>query len=172
MIRNVIKYMLSIYRRLCKKYYTHRCCEIVASFAGKPNVNFRSQFTENVYLGKNNHFNGIAIGGKGIVEIGDNFHSGSNCQIITDIHNYKGTALPYDDTYIIKSVKIGANVWLGNNVIVLGGVEIGEGAIIQAGSVVTSSVPALSIAGGHPAKVFSTRDSAHYYSLKEQGQYH
>ena len=55
-----------------------------------------------------------------------------------------------------------------NNVIVLPGVTIGEGVVIQAGSVVVKDIPALSVAGGHPAKVFKTRDIEHYNELKNQ----
>ena len=71
-----------------------------------------------------------------------------------------------------KDVYIGDCVWLGNNVIVLGGVKIGEGAIIQAGSVVCKDIPAFGIAGGHPAKVFKYRDKEHYLKLKEQRNFH
>jgi acetyltransferase-like isoleucine patch superfamily enzyme len=55
---------------------------------------------------------------------------------------------------------------------VLGGVTIGEGAIIQAGSVVVSDIPSLAIAGGHPARVFKNRDGAHYERLKRGGRFY
>lgn len=74
--------------------------------------------------------------------------------IITNFHNYNEEKIPYDSTYIIKDVIIEDNVWLGNRVIVLGGVTIGEGAIIQAGAVVVKDIPPFAIAGGNPAKVF------------------
>ena len=110
---------------------------------------------------------------KGIVEIGDNFHSGSECMMITQIHNYDGgISIPYDDTYVIKDITIEDNVWLGSRVIILGGVTISEGAIIQAGSVVVSDIPACAIAGGHPAKVFKYRDEEHYYKLKKDEKFH
>ena len=51
------------------------------------------------------------------------------------------------------SIHIGDKAWLGFNVIVLKGVSIGEGAIIGAGSVVTSDIPAYCIAAGNPAAV-------------------
>lgn len=54
----------------------------------------------------------------------------------------------------------------------IGGVVIGEGAIIQAGSVVVSDVPDCAIAGGHPAKVFSYRNKEHYYQLKKEKRFH
>lgn len=105
--------------------------------------------------------------------IGDNFHSGHACLMITDIHNYDaGNAIPYDSTLIIKDIVIEDNVWLGDRVIILGGVTLGEGSIIQAGSVVTKSVPKYAIAGGHPAKVFKTRDVEHYERLKAEGRFH
>lgn len=47
--------------------------------------------------------------------------------------------------------KIGSDVWIGCNVIILPGVEIGNGAIIAAGSVVNKSIPPYAIIGGNPA---------------------
>lgn len=52
-----------------------------------------------------------------------------------------------------------------------GEVNIGEGVIIQAGSVVTSDIPACAIAGGHPARVFKNRDEDHYYKLKSEKKF-
>lgn len=129
-------------------------------------------FSENTHLGNNVNFNGMKILGNGCCVIGNNFHSGENCQIITHIHNYDfGKEIPYDETYINKDVKIGDNVWFGNNVIVLGGVTIGEGAVIQAGAVVVSDIPPCAIAGGNPAIVFKMRDEEHYYRLKQEGKF-
>lgn len=93
--------------------------------------------------------------------------------MITQIHNYDhGNEIPYDDTYIYKDVLIKDNVWLGSRVVILGGVTIGEGAIIQAGSVVVSDIPDYAIAGGHPAKVFKYRDKEHYDKLKQAEKFH
>lgn len=133
--------------------------------------NHRSSFNRNTYIGNNCNFNGMIVYGTGKVTIGDYFHSGSECQIITSFHNYdSGTKIPYDDTFITKNVTIGNNVWIGNNVIILGGTTIGDGAIIQAGSVLCGgSIPPLGIAGGHPAKVFKYRNEEHYYSLVSKG---
>lgn len=104
----------------------------------------------------------------GGVSIGDNFHSGPGCLLITDMHNYEhGNAIPYDNTIVKKQIMIGDNVWLGTRVIVLGGCSIGEGAVIQAGSVVTKDVPVCAVVGGHPAQVFKYRDKEHYNKLKE-----
>lgn len=58
-----------------------------------------------------------------------------------------------------KSSKIGADVWIGARAIVLGGVEVGTGAIIATASVVTKDVPPYSIVAGIPAKVIRYRFS-------------
>ena len=136
-------------------------------------VNHWSMINRNTSLGNNVSFNGMQITGGGEVVIGDNFHSGRECLMITQNHNYdEGEAIPYDNTYIKKDIRIGDNVWLGDRVIILGGVSIGEGAIIQAGSVVVKDVPACAIAGGHPATVFKYRDIEHYNRLKKEGKIH
>ena len=131
-------------------------------------VNKFSRFTKNTKFGNNNHFNGCEIYGYGKVTFGDNFHSGKGLKFLTTYHNYKGKKIPYDETYIIKDINIEDNVWIGMDVTVLGGVNIGEGAIIQAGSVVVNDVEKMAIIGGAPAKQFSCRNSEHYYDLKKQ----
>lgn len=132
----------------------------------------RSWVTSKTHIGDHVNFNGMGISGNGNVKIGDYFHSGVGCQIITSFHNYEGEKLPYDEKFIDKDVFIGNCVWLGNNVIVLGGVKIGEGAIIQAGSVVCRDIPPLAIAGGHPATVFKYRNKEHYFELKNKGEFY
>ena len=52
---------------------------------------------------------------------------------------------------------VGNDVWIGQNVTVMPGVHIGDGAIIAANSVVTKDIPAYSIAGGNPCRVKSKR---------------
>jgi len=136
-------------------------------------VNSLTTINRNTYLGNNVNFNGLKIFGPGKVQIGNNFHSGRECIFITQYHNYdSGTSIPYDSSYIVKDITIEDNVWIGLRVIILGGVTIGEGAIIQAGSVVVSDIPKYAIAGGHPAKVFKYRDIEHYEQLKNQGKFH
>lgn len=134
-------------------------------------INGPSSFNSNTSIGNNCHFNGLIINGNGSVKIGDNFHSGKDCLLITDNHNYNGSALPYDNTYIVKKIEIEDNVWIGDRVIILGGVIIGEGAIVQAGSVVTKNIEKYTIVGGHPAKAFSRRDIEHYNKLKQKGAF-
>lgn len=56
-------------------------------------------------------------------------------------------------------VVIGNDVWIGCNSLILGGVKIGNGAIIGAGAVVTKDVPPYSVVVGVPAKVIKYRFS-------------
>lgn len=135
-------------------------------------VGGKSYVNSNTYLADHVSFNGMAMTGNGKITIGRYFHSGPGCQIITTFHNYEGTEIPYDNTVINKDVTIGDYVWFGNNVIVLGGVTIGEGAIIQAGSVVCKDIPPYAIAGGHPAMPFKYRDVEHFNKLKAEGKFH
>ncbi|WCG37228.1 acyltransferase [Aerococcus urinaeequi] len=163
--------MVIILKRLKRMYYTFKAKKIVASYGDFLYVNGKSSFTRQTHIGNNTHFNGMTVSGGGKVTIGNNFHSGKYCQIISQNHNYEGTALPYDNSYITKDVTINDNVWVGNNVIILGGVTIGEGAIVQAGAVVVKDIPDCALVGGNPAKVFKYRNITHYENLKEKGNF-
>lgn len=62
------------------------------------------------------------------------------------------------DNYVpFKRIKIGHDVWLGENVMVMDGVKIGNGAVIAMGSVVTGNVPDYAVVAGNPARVFMSR---------------
>lgn len=53
--------------------------------------------------------------------------------------------------------KIGNDCWLGADVTLIGGVGIGDGAVVLAHAVVTKDVPPYAIVGGIPARVFKYR---------------
>jgi len=55
------------------------------------------------------------------------------------------------------SIIIENEVWIGTGSIILSGVRIGKGAIIAAGSVISSDVPAYAIVAGNPAKIIKYR---------------
>lgn len=170
---SVINYFYEFYQNFKRNIYKNNVKKVAENVGKDLKVNRDSYVTSNTKLGNNVNFNGMKIQGHGNVTIGNNFHSGIECMVITDIHNYdKGIAIPYDNTIISKDIIIEDNVWLGNRVIILPGVTIEEGAIIQAGSVVVNNIPKYAIAGGHPAKVFKYRDIEHYEKLKKEKKFH
>lgn len=52
---------------------------------------------------------------------------------------------------------VGNDVWIGAKVFIKAGIEVGDGAIISAGAVVTKDVPPYAIVGGVPSKVIKYR---------------
>lgn len=60
------------------------------------------------------------------------------------------------ETVKCEKITIEDKVWIGLKAIILSGVTIGEGAVIGAGSVVTSDIPAWTVVAGNPAKVIKT----------------
>ena len=91
-----------------------------------------------------------------LIEIEDGAHVTNRCLLLChqrDLKNYKkgfkSTDLPYKKGKII----IRSNAMIGMGTIILPNVEIGEGSIIAAGSIVTKNIPPWSVAGGSPARV-------------------
>jgi chloramphenicol O-acetyltransferase type B len=165
--------MKRIIKKVLTAVFTFLAKRQVKSFGTGFKVNFYCKFTKKTVIKNNCHFNGMHVYGDGNVIFGDNFHSGKECIIMTSFHNYDGgNSIPYDNTYIDKDVIVDDNVWLGSRVMILSGVHIAEGAIIQAGSVVVSDIPYCGIAGGHPAKVFKYRDISHYEKLKQDKKFY
>ena len=62
-----------------------------------------------------------------------------------------------DDLPLKGDTVVGSDVWIGQNVTVMPGVHIGDGAIIGANSVVTKDVPPYCIAGGNPCRMIRRR---------------
>ncbi|TNF33380.1 MAG: acyltransferase [Deltaproteobacteria bacterium] len=162
----------SVLKRLVGAWYRWRVRARAASVGPRLLVWGATRVSRQTVIGSHCNFNGMRIRGDARVEIGDYFHSGDGCQIITHVHNYEGEAIPYDSTMINKDVVIEPFVWLGSNVLILGGVRIGEGAIIQAGAVVVRDIPRCAIAGGNPATVFKMRDVERFDRLKAEGKFH
>lgn len=173
MIRRVIGYIQYFNYSIKKRIWTNRLRRIAQSYKDPVYVGGPSKFRGKIYLGKNCNFNGMYIAGGGTVRIGDNFHSGVECMMITQNHDYDdGNAIPYGDNYHLKTINIGDNVWLGNRVTLIGNLIIGEGAIVAAGAVVVKDIPPLAIVGGNPAKVIKFRNEAHYNRLKYERKFH
>jgi maltose O-acetyltransferase len=97
--------------------------------------------------------------GRGGIDIGECTIIAPHCTILTVNHHYQDPEfMPFDNLNIIKPVKIGNYCWIGRNVMILPGVEIGDASIVAAGSVVTKNVPPYSIVGGNPAKLIKKRN--------------
>jgi len=58
-----------------------------------------------------------------------------------------------NDREFAKAITIGDNCWLAANVVVIGGVKIGSGCVIGAGSVVAKDIPDNCLAVGNPCRV-------------------
>lgn len=96
-------------------------------------------------------------GGGGIC-IEDDVLIGSGVHIYTNNHRFSDPCMPiinqgHPQPTLESSVVIRRGAWIGAGTIILQGVDIGENSVIGAGSVVTKSVPARSVAVGNPANV-------------------
>ncbi|MDL2219344.1 sugar O-acetyltransferase [Ruminococcaceae bacterium OttesenSCG-928-O06] len=111
---------------------------------------FYTDCGKNITLGKNVFINsGCRFQDQGGVRIGDGALIGHNAVLATLNHGFA----PQDrSTTYPAPIVIGNHVWLGANVTVIGGVTIGDNAIVAAGAVVTKDVPANVIVGGVPAE--------------------
>ena len=111
-----------------------------------------------INIGKNTRIHGSCIHAFKRIDIGRDCLIAANCQIFdSNGHN----SLPdkrKTNNGTAKEIKIGDNVWIGANSIILPGVSIGSNSIIAAGSVVNKSVPSEHIAGGNPAKLIKRID--------------
>ena len=93
------------------------------------------------------------------IEIGADCLIASGCKFIDHDHDSARRDLPINEQIDGPAAEIivGSDVWMGANVIVLKGVQIGRGAIIAAAAVVTGTVPEYEIWGGVPARKISVR---------------
>lgn len=85
------------------------------------------------------------------VTIGDRTMFGPGVHLYTATHpldrHQRSTGLEY-----ALPITIGSDVWLGGRVTVCPGVQVGDGAVIAAGAVVTRDVPSGAVVGGNPAR--------------------
>ncbi|MDP4181395.1 MAG: acyltransferase [Bacillota bacterium] len=98
--------------------------------------------------------NNTSIGDRTEIHSGKRVEIGNGCNISWDVcimdRDYHKFNSQKEE---IKPVKIGNDVWIGCNVLILKGITIGDGAVIAAGSVVTKDVEPKTLVGGNPAKV-------------------
>lgn len=115
---------------------------------------FYTDCGKNINVGKNVFINSCCcFQDQGGIKIGDGALIGHNVVLATLNHGF----LPEGRKNTIpKPIVIGKNVWIGSNSTVLGGVTIGDNAIIGAGSLVNKDVPENMIAAGVPAKIIKS----------------
>lgn len=156
--RYLVKDMCKQYNNLLPSDFEQRTKLIKKIFGktGKEIIveqDFWCDYGYNISVGENFYMNHNCIildGAK--VEFGDNVFIAPNCSFYTAGHpidiKQRNMGLEY-----AKPIKVGNNVWIGGNVIVLPGVVIGDNVTIGAGSVVTKDIPSNVIAFGNPCKV-------------------
>jgi len=124
--------------------------------------NYRGQvFVPRISIGNRVAFsNGVHISCINSIEIGDDVLFGSHVYISDHNHgSYSGISqsMPSEspaDRQLSPGgpVVIEGNVWIGNNVVILGPAKIGFGAILAANSIVSGDIPGSTIMGGIPAR--------------------
>ena len=134
--------------RICFNYLIICICRVLPSLSLKrwllrrlgikigKNVSFGLESTVDVFFPE-------------LIEIGDN-----------TIIGYRTTILTHEfliDELRIGEVKIGKNVMIGTNCVILPGVKIGDNAIVAAYSLVNRDVPANTFVGGVPAKIIESK---------------
>lgn len=115
-------------------------------------VHFTSQVIGDIKIGKfttPGMSSGCYIQGINGIIFGDNVWIGPSVKIISANHDETN----YYKHKSQRPIRIGNNVWIGANAIILPGVEVGDNCIIGAGSVVTHDIKSDSIAIGNPAEI-------------------
>ena len=101
------------------------------------------------------------LGNSGVFSIKKYATIAMNCIVVTDGH-LPTVGLPQILTGTnhindrVTNIIVHEGAWIGANCILLPGTEIGRGAIIGAGSIVTKSIPPYAVAAGNPAKIIAT----------------
>jgi acetyltransferase-like isoleucine patch superfamily enzyme len=139
-------YFIIRYRRIIigKNFKCGKNC----SFSKKNKISIGNDF----FMGRNCHLASDLV-------IGDNVMLGSYVAFVGGDHKIDEiqTTMNKSGRDVFKTTIIHDDVWIGHGSIVLHGVEIQEGAVIAAGSVVTKDVMKNAIYGGNPAKFIRFR---------------
>ncbi|MBE6570570.1 MAG: CatB-related O-acetyltransferase [Ruminococcaceae bacterium] len=139
------------FRAFCGKLMLKKCGK-------KVNIEKGAMFSSRVSLGD---YSGIGMNARinGTCTIGNCVMMGGDVVVITHNHSFARTDIPMMEQGFEaeKPVVIGNDVWIGDRVVILPGVHVGDGAILAAGAVVNRDVPPYAIVGGVPAKVIRMR---------------
>ena len=99
--------------------------------------------------------NGITIGDRCL--IASNVYISDHDHGRTDLNDLKNN--PKKRKLNSKKVVIGSDCWIGQNVCILKGCNIGSHSIIGAGSIVTKSFPSYSVIAGNPARIIKKQST-------------
>ena len=117
-----------------------------------------------ITIGRNTHIqSGCHLtAAKANIVIGDDVQLAPRCALYPYQHGFADPALPIARQPLTSKgdIVFEDGAWLGIGAIVLDGVNIGRGAVVGAGAVVTASIPAFAIAAGVPAGVIGWREGA------------
>lgn len=132
---------------------------MLASCGKKVNIEKGALFSAKVSLGD---YSGIGINAhiSGTCTIGSHVMMGPNVTIITRNHKHDDLTQPmmFQGFEEERPVVIGNDVWIGERVMIMPGVHIGNGCILAAGAVVTHDVPDYAVVAGVPAKIIKMRN--------------
>ncbi len=105
------------------------------------NVEFNSNQGGMIKIGNGTFFNNNCIvASHEKIEIGEDCSFGPNVVIYDHDHDFKVHGGKKMEKYKTSPIKIGNNVWIGANVIILRGVTIGDNSVIAAGTIVRENV--------------------------------
>jgi len=122
----------------------------------EPHVWITAPGSARVRVGAGTFLNlGVMVAAYELVEIGDHCMLANGCFVSDASHRVEDpdTPITWQGFESKGPTRIGANCWLGANVVVTSGVTIGERCVIGANSVVTHDIPPFSLAAGLPARV-------------------
>ncbi len=108
-----------------------------------------------IVVGDHTGLSGVVVFAVRSVRIGRHVNVGVNVSIYdNDFHALDWKARRANDLsqVAVAPVVIEDDAWIGGNAMILKGVHIGRGAVVGAGSVVTSDIPAGTVWAGNPAK--------------------
>jgi acetyltransferase-like isoleucine patch superfamily enzyme len=99
------------------------------------------------------------VGCSGFISIGANVLIGPRVSMHAENHRFQETGVPIREQGVaLEPIAIEDDCWIGSDVVLLGGVTIGRGAVVAAGSVVTRSVAPGEVVGGVPARAIKSRE--------------
>lgn len=114
----------------------------------------RVVFGRNCAIGSFNH---VAAGQADVI-LGDDVRIGPHVTIVGTTRVYRRRdQLITEQGYADRGIRVGNDVLIGANAVLVDGCEVGDGAVIGVGSVVTGKVPPYSVVFGTPAKVIFWR---------------